>query len=156
MNSECPPHTTCNSLVRWRASCSQRAFPNYLWDLPAVHSLPEARVTFQTMTNSLPSRWAAVSRHTSDTCPMLLDTCQDSEATHPSLLSGRHAFLASGAPVAGSGNVPGRWQGSLSFLQEDFFTVLQLYSPNLCIASLWVKSTCFRNLYLDLLSLFGI
>lgn len=155
------PTSHCgNSFLRRRDSCSQACTPNYLWDSPtADHSLPEAG-SFQTTSNSLPSRWRAAVlkahiRHLS-TC-FWTRACRTSEATHHSFpLSGGTPFLAWGAPVWG-GMCQGDDGGGNCFLQKDFFTVLQLYSPNLCIASLWVKSsTCFRNLYLDLLSLFGI
>lgn len=155
-----PTSHSSNSLVRHLEA--KRAFLTTFGIHPLLTTLSQKHaVTFQTMTNSLPSRWKLqFSRHTSDTCPYASGHVP-AGPLRPHITA---SLSLAAPPFSPRGHLcvcvemcQGDDRGGNSFLQEDFFTVLQLYSPNLCTASLWVKSsTCFRNLYLDLLSLFGI
>lgn len=128
------------SFTRWRASCTQTYTPTHFWDSPtADHSVPEACSHFPKHEQLFPAGGEPnLQRHVSDTCP-----CASRRVPPGPQRSHIKASLSLAArlPSSSGGHLcvetcQGDDRGGNSFLQRDFFTILQLCSSNPFIASL--------------------
>ena len=156
----CPPHTAATLSSDGGILAAKHALLTTFGIHPLLTTLSQKQAVSKPRATLFPAgRELQFSRHTSDTYPHASEHVP-AGPPRPHIIASLSLAAPPSSPgghLCGGGMCQGDDGGGNCFLQKDFFTVLQLYSPNLCIASLWVKSsTCFRNLYLDLLSLFGI